>query len=127
MSDNNRIDLNNLFNGPSNNYGGYNQYGYQPSGRPHPQAILSMIFGIASIVMGTSFLSSASGLAFGILALVMRRLYNKNNPKCGMVKAGLICGIIGIVLSSIVLIVGIALICIDPSILDTILSGYLYY
>jgi hypothetical protein len=125
MSDNgNRIDFNNLFNNQQNGYGGY---GYQPPRRQPPQAILSMIFGIASLVMSTSFLSAASGIAFGIMALVMRKIYHKHNPRCGMTKAGLICGIIGIVLSGIVFISGVILISIDPSIMDSLLAGYYYY
>lgn len=69
-----------------------------------PNSVAVLVLGILSIVTGCA----GVGLALGIIAVAMatkpRNLY-KENPQewdnYGMVKAGWICGIIGIVLSSI--------------------------
>ncbi|MFD2561141.1 CCC motif membrane protein [Aquimarina rubra] len=74
-----------------------------------PNATIILIFGIVSIV--TCFCYGILGLIFGIVALVLSKkaieLYN-TNPELYTgyenVKAGKICAIIGIVLSSLYLL-----------------------
>lgn len=78
-----------------------------------PNSTLILIFGIASIV--TCFCYGVLGLIFGIIALVLAKkaiqLYNAN-PELYTgyenVKAGRICAIIGVVLSSLYFLVILA-------------------
>jgi hypothetical protein len=71
--------------------------------------IASLILGITAIVPGCC--CTYIGILLGILAVVFSVLFTKANPgsdvKKGMAKAGLILGIIGIVLCTILLIVGL--------------------
>ncbi len=68
-------------------------------------AIASMVLGIASIVL----ICIQPWIAFisGIVGLVLAIVYNKNNEKCGMSKAGLICSIIGIILFVVIIVLAI--------------------
>jgi hypothetical protein len=63
------------------------------------QALLSMIFGICSIVFcwGMGIFS----IGFGIAGLVLYFSSKKTDPKNGMALAGLICSIIGLSIGSI--------------------------
>lgn len=64
------------------------------------ESTISLVFGILSIVFGLPIL----GIIFGIVAII----YSKKSPDEGVAKAGLITGIIGIVLNVITtLVVGI--------------------
>jgi len=75
-----------------------------------PNATLILVFGIVSIA--TCFCYGIPGLIFGIIALVLSKkaieLYNENpDLYTGYenIKAGKICAIIGIVLSSLYLLI----------------------
>ncbi|MBQ8163264.1 MAG: DUF4190 domain-containing protein [Clostridia bacterium] len=127
MSDNNRIDIDNLFgnNGYQQNYNPYGGGGgYYPYGNRSTQSTLSMIFGIASIWM---CFSTLVGIALGVMAIVMRHIHKKRLPENGMTKAGLICGIIGIVLSGIILIAMVIFFVLNPDALNEYLNAYMYY
>ncbi|MBO5212397.1 MAG: hypothetical protein J6B60_02535 [Clostridia bacterium] len=124
MSENNRIDMDNLFNnGYQNNYNPYGG-GYPPYGNRSTQSTLSMIFGIASIWM---CLSTLIGIAFGVMALVMRHIHKKHFPENGMTRAGMICGIIGIVISGIILVAIIIFFIMNPDVLNEYLNSYMYF
>ncbi|MBO5487307.1 MAG: DUF4190 domain-containing protein [Eubacterium sp.] len=65
-------------------------------------AIASMVLGIVSIVFCCS---SIIGLVTGIIAIVLaQKERNEGRADNGYVKAGLICGIIGAILSGLVLV-----------------------
>ncbi len=68
-------------------------------------AIASMVLGIVSIVLSCTWI----GVIAGIVGLVLAIVYNKNNEKCGMSQAGLICSIIGIILFIVIIILGVVL------------------
>ena len=101
--------------GQPNSYGqqGYSQNSYYPPQYNPPKkndgkAVAGLILGIISIVSGCS----GSGVLFGILGIVfscMSRKEAKNNPNgttgnSGLATGGLICSIIGIVISVIMIL-----------------------
>lgn len=90
----------------------YNNTYEQPVTPPEPQktdtlAIVSLILGIASIVLGccVPYLGIALGVG-GIICSVM----SKKKQKTGMATAGLVCSIIGIVLTLIWIVCSVALV-----------------
>lgn len=86
-------------------------------------AIASMILGIASIVLCCS---SFLGLIAGIIAIVLaQKERNSGRAENGYVKAGLICGIIGAILSALVLIYYIVVLIIGGT--ASILSDSSFY
>jgi hypothetical protein len=101
---------------PQQNYNPYVQPGYgapQQSQPSNGKCIASLILGIASILMGCCY---GGGIVFGIIGLVLANLAKKeiegyeaahgpmqNNSK-GMRTAGMVCSIIGIVISVIMII-----------------------
>lgn len=86
-------------------------------------AIASMILGIASIVLCCS---SFLGLIAGIIAIVLaQKERNSGRADNGYVKAGLICGIIGAILSALVLIYYIVVLIIGGT--ASILSDSSFY
>lgn len=91
---------NNNFNPNSN--GNYYQNPYNNT-KPNPNnqgmAIASMVCGILSIC--TCWCYGIVGLILAILALVFYGIHKKSNPgvKSGVATAGLVCGIVGLVLS----------------------------
>ena len=74
------------------------QNNYQQPTKPDALAIVSLILGIASIVLGccVTYLGIALGVG-GIICSVM----SKKKQKSGLATAGLVCSIIGIVLAVI--------------------------
>lgn len=64
-------------------------------------AIASMILGIVAIVLSCIWYISVIA---GIVSIVLAVLYNKQNGKCGMTTAGIVCSIIGIVLAVLLII-----------------------
>ena len=116
----------------------YNQYQYQYANQPNPvqtpvsdgTSTGSMICGILSIVFSCSGLIS---LILGIIAIVQSSKYKKahNGNPCGQSTAGLICGIIGIIVAVITIIYCVVIIAIaiaaagsDPSFQDLLNSIY---
>ena len=63
--------------------------------------VVSMIMGIVSIVLCCT---SVVSLILGIVAVVLARKEKRNGNNDGMTQAGFICGIVGIILSSLYLI-----------------------
>lgn len=73
--------------------------------------IASMVCGILSVCWGCAGISiwgGVIGIALGIVAFVLSSGLKKAGGYNGMAKAGFICGLIGVILSAIMLIVGIA-------------------
>lgn len=71
-------------------------------------AIASMILGIVSIVLCCIWYIS---LIAGIVGIVLGIMHNRKNEKSGMATAGIICSVIGIILTIAILIlaaIGIA-------------------
>lgn len=92
--------------------GSYEQPSYQqPTPPEQPQktdtlAIVSLILGIAAIVMGccVTYLGIALGIG-GIICSVM----SKKKQKSGMATAGMVCSIIGIVIAVLWIIFSVAI------------------
>lgn len=74
-----------------------NQYGSQIK-PTNGLAIASMVLGIASIIFGLCY---GIGLVLGVISIVFAIISKKasDGKLCGMALAGLICSIIGIVIS----------------------------
>lgn len=74
--------------------------------------IASMVCGILSVCWGCGsifiWVVGVIGIALGIVAFVLSSGLKKAGGYNGMAKAGFICGLIGVILSAIMLIVGIA-------------------
>ncbi len=73
--------------------------------------ITSMVLGILSICWGCAGMSiygGVIGLALGIVAIVLSSSVKNAGAENGMSKAGFICGLIGTILSAIMMIIGIA-------------------
>lgn len=66
-------------------------------------AVASLILGIVAIVGGISTVGSGYGLIAGIIGVILGALARKSNPT-GMATAGLVCSIIGLVLSAIIFV-----------------------
>lgn len=81
------------------------------------KAIISLVCGIVSIVLPWfgwgCVLSLAAGIVALILAVKTRKLNDENK---GMATAGLITGIIGIVLSGIMLVCVVCAVCVATSV-----------
>ena len=84
------------------------EYQYPPKGK----IITSMIMGICSVSMGWyPFIFSIPCIVFGIVALVLANgCANAPAKFAGMVKAGRITGIIGLILSSLMTLLFLGLI-----------------
>ncbi len=73
-------------------------------------AIVSLILGVASIVLAIAGSCAVSmpmiiiGLACGVLAIVMSSMSKKNHGSSGFATAGLVLGIIGLIIAAIVLV-----------------------
>lgn len=111
-------------------YGGY-YYGYPPPQRTNPLGIVSMILGIVSVVIAVVLNCCAPGvnMPFAIAAIVtgILQLKSKTNQNGrGMGMAGLICGIVSVVIFLLVMLGYLALFLI--SIFSESSSGsYNYY
>lgn len=102
----------------------YSQPAYSQTYTPEPSkpqtpalAIVSLVMGILSIVLGCCY---GIGIIFAIAGIIMAVIANKQT-KTGVGIAGLVCSIIGAVFSVIMLIyyvVVIAAVINDPSIMD---------
>ena len=69
-----------------------------------PYAVASMVLGICSIVFGCIFIGLICGIIGLVLAVKGQNLYRQNPEKysgTGMLTAGKVCSIIGIVLSAL--------------------------
>ncbi len=84
-----------------------------PTGQPSPTGVL--VCGILAIVF--CFIPSV-GIVLGIVAIVLAGKYFKAGGTQGQGKAGRICGIVGLVLSIIMIIVNSVLIVLGLSVLD---------
>jgi len=89
----------------------YEQPGYQQPSSPEPKktdtlAIVSLILGIAAIVLGCciTYLGIALGVG-GIVCSVM----SKKKQKSGLATAGMVCSIIGIVFAVIWIVGSVAI------------------
>ncbi len=108
--DNGNNNYNNYtYNPEPNQQPNYNQnYNYNmPQNTPDApkgKAIAAMVCGILSIVMCWCY--GIVGIALAIVALVLQGSYKKSNggKHIGFSQAGFICGLIGIILSSLCLI-----------------------
>lgn len=67
-------------------------------------SILSLVFGILSILFGFASWLSIVGIIFGIAGIICARESFKNNPGNDLARAGTITSIVGIVLSSVLFI-----------------------
>ena len=65
-------------------------------------AIAAMILGIVSIVLCCIWYIS---IIAGVVAIVLGIMYNKKNGKCGMATAGIVCGIIGMILAIALIVI----------------------
>ncbi len=65
-------------------------------------AIAAMILGIVSIVLCCIWYIS---IIAGVVAIVLGIMYNKKNGKCGMSTAGILCGIIGMILAIALIVI----------------------
>lgn len=92
----------NNYQQPNGQYGYQNNMSMQEQGKGF--AIASMVCGILSIVFCWCY--GFVGLILGIVALAMNNQYKKTGDTSseGMAKAGLVCGVIGAVLSAVVLV-----------------------
>lgn len=70
--------------------------------------IASLVCGILSIVWAWASYGAVVGIALGIVAIVLSSGVKNAGAENGMSKAGFICGIIGVILSAVMLIVWIA-------------------
>ena len=68
--------------------------------------VASLVLGIISLVIGVLFSGVAGwiGIIVGIIGIILGALGRKNPEKSGMATAGLVCSIIGTVLSAILYI-----------------------
>lgn len=101
---------------PPAGYNPYAQPGYGSAGFNQPpastgKATAALVLGIAAIVVCVfvPILGALLGIALGIAAIVMGGSYIKVNGPFGRAKAGRICGIVGLVLSILSLLLTIAL------------------
>ena len=109
--------------------GGYPNYPQNyPNNSSNGKAIAGLVLGILSIVMGCVY---GSGLLFGILGTIfscMARKEDSSNPlqnkKNSTATSGLICSIIGIVLSVIVLLIVIIAVAVSVETGDYTTPGY---
>ncbi|MCM1307479.1 MAG: hypothetical protein NC223_02650 [Butyrivibrio sp.] len=70
--------------------------------------IASMICGIMSLIWAWASYGAVVGIVLGIVAVVLSSGVKNAGAENGMSKAGFICGLIGIILSAVMLIVWIA-------------------
>ena len=103
--DNNYNNQNDQFNqAPMDPYNG----SMPPQGGPKGKAIASMVTGICSIIPGCCWIWL--GLPLAIVALVLGFLSRKNNEDGkGMAIAGIVCGVVGLVVVIINIILVIVL------------------
>ncbi len=115
------MDNNNMMNNGFESQPMYSQPTYSqpaPQGGTNIKAILSLVFGILSII--TCCCYGVVGIILGIVGIVMAVLAKKDNMGQfpGMAIAGLVCSIIGILLGAIYLILIIIGISVDPTSLE---------
>lgn len=61
--------------------------------------VASLVLGISSIVLGLFLSSTFVPTVLGIVGIILGAIAKKKNPADGMAKGGLVCSIIGVVLS----------------------------
>ena len=90
--------------------------------------VASLVLGIASIVLG--FIPGLNTIfvptILGIVGIILGALARKNNPMDGMAKGGLVCSIIGTVLSLLVWIACLACYASAASAVSGLSSAYYY-
>lgn len=94
-----------------NGNGGGNAGGNYNAGEKKPfnvLALISMIAGILGLFWAFWGYLGIVGVILGIAAAIMGSIARKNDPNNGMAKAGLICGIIAIVIGAVAFIACIA-------------------
>ena len=93
MNGNNNISFENLT-------GQGNGYNSMPPVAPKNNSfnVASLVLGILSIIFACC-ISEYAGIVFGALGIVFYIMVKKNGTSNGMAIAGLVCGIIGVVLS----------------------------
>lgn len=67
-------------------------------------AVASLVLGIVAIVADVFGLGLPVGLIAGVVGIILGVLGKKNPEKAGMAKAGLICSVIGVILSLLFII-----------------------
>lgn len=72
------------------------------------KSIASLVCGILSLIWAWASYGAIAGIALGIVAVVLSSGVKNAGEENGMSKAGFICGIIGTILSAVMLIVWIA-------------------
>lgn len=72
------------------------------------KSIASMVCGILSIVWAWFSYAAILGIALGIVAIVLSSGVKNAGGENGMSKAGFICGLIGTILSGVMLVIWIA-------------------
>ena len=94
-------EMNNSYYG-NNTQGNPNPVPQPEPGKPSGYSIASMVLGICSIV--TCCLYGVPGIICGIIACIFAKKENDLGHANSFTKAGMICGIIGIILSALMLI-----------------------
>lgn len=72
--------------------------------RSNGMAIASMVPGIVSIVLSCLWYISVPS---AIASLVLGIMHNKKNGKCGMSTAGIVCSVIGLVLTILLIVLAV--------------------
>lgn len=91
----------------------------------HTYAILTLIFGILSIVLLPMGWGAFFGLGCGITAIVIaKKTKKKLTEKDSLLTAGYICGIIGTIISTIAVICIILILIFSVSITDSIADSF---
>lgn len=70
--------------------------------------IASLVCGILSLIWAWASYGAIAGIALGIVAVVLSSGVKNAGAENGMSKAGFICGLIGTILSAVMLVVWIA-------------------
>lgn len=91
-------------------------------------AIAAMVCGIVSVVLcWLSFVGLAAGIVGLVLSVMARKKVAPGQNGSGMVTAGLVCSIIGIVLGGIWTTCAMCTYCAAKKVVDAGLSSYYYY
>lgn len=109
-----------VYGQPGNAYGQPSAYGSYPGPAPKSgKAVAALVCGILAILMGLSMVGSLFGIILGIVAIVLASSAVKSmGVKTGVTKAGKVCGIVGAILSTLSLLLTLAVGCLGLFVYD---------